>query len=1037
MGNLEEYSKKIEIFCKNNQYKEAIQYALKTKTIYAGKHNYLGVIYYDLGAIYKEIGDFSLALEYTSEAKKIFESIYESRHPNIANIYINLGAIYRSLGNFPSALEYTLKAKEICENIYKPGHTYISVCYINLGDIYQKLKNLPLALEYTLKAKEIFENIDKGNHLRIRIAIYKNLSEIYLILDDLPLTLKYALKAKDIQEEFYDDKDSELAISYSDIGEIYRILENFSLSLEYNLKAKEIFEIIHEGNHFKLATTNNSLGRVYASIGDLHLALKYTLKAKEIFENINKGNHSGMAACYANLGGTYLKLGNSSLAHEYTLKAKEIFENINEANDSNIVACYINLSAIYQDSGDLVLAIEYALQAKRIFENIYEMNHSSLATIYNNLAALYKGSGDLHLSLEYASKAKDIFEVLYEKNHSSLGTIYANLGNLCQTLRYYPKALQYNLRSKEIREAIYKSTHYDLAYAYINLALTYGSLRTPKESYHYMGKAYDIYIHNRKINFSYISTKQKLAHNKNNKVFINNFINISYYYFNKLAEENNVDKQIQVIETAFNNWLQFKGSISDFENIITILYNQIEDKEIKELIEKREELRKRLSALYHTKEEDEKKLEIQRKIIEEIDEEIREIENTLSKASSILSDELSLEKITYKDLAPALKEDDLYIDYAYIDSSYYIFTLNYKEEINFFLIDEETSNSIGKNVEEYREHIKEVTNNKNAIPDDRKISKDILYKLYQLLIQDYSFFEEKKRYILSLDGPLAYIPFEALYDGQKYLIERKSISYVPSGKEFARLIRNKSNDSEDIVVFANPNFDEEITIQTPKDKNGEGTIRSLSELCELGEEPFPQLPGTEDELEAIDDALYPEKVISFSKEKATKELFIQTTNTKILHCATHAFFLDCPNTDNPLLKIGIAFSGANVLLKDGSRPHVATGLELVSMKLKGTDLVVLSACDSATGDSKNSEGIMGLNKAFIQAGAKSVVASLWKANDQQTALFFEHAYKLIYKEIDEENETINYHEIIRSSKIKFIRDNKHSILWAGFTFSGV
>jgi len=114
------------------------------------------------------------------------------------------------------------------------------------------------------------------------------------------------------------------------------------------------------------------------------------------------------------------------------------------------------------------------------------------------------------------------------------------------------------------------------------------------------------------------------------------------------------------------------------------------------------------------------------------------------------------------------------------------------------------------------------------------------------------------------------------------------------------------------------------------------------------------------------------------------------------------------------------------------------------MKLQGTEMVVLSACETAAGDIQHSEGIAGLNKAFIQAGAKSVVASLWEANDKQTANFFSLVYQELSDELDSEytakenNEAYNidYARLIRHAKLKFIRDDMHPVFWSGFVFNG-
>ena len=113
---------------------------------------------------------------------------------------------------------------------------------------------------------------------------------------------------------------------------------------------------------------------------------------------------------------------------------------------------------------------------------------------------------------------------------------------------------------------------------------------------------------------------------------------------------------------------------------------------------------------------------------------------------------------------------------------------------------------------------------------------------------------------------------------------------------------------------------------TEEGKETHRSFRSLEELCKLGNKPFRPLRGTAMELDAIQEIIPEEELITYVQAEATKENFLKVTNTKILHCATHGFFLNCPDTENPLLKVGIAFSGANIIKEDGSINKVSVSV---------------------------------------------------------------------------------------------------------------
>ena len=94
------------------------------------------------------------------------------------------------------------------------------------------------------------------------------------------------------------------------------------------------------------------------------------------------------------------------------------------------------------------------------------------------------------------------------------------------------------------------------------------------------------------------------------------------------------------------------------------------------------------------------------------------------------------------------------------------------------------------------------------------------------------------------------------------------------------------------------------------------------------------------------------------------------------------------NMENPLLRSGIALSGANLLAKgeldEQSDDGLVTAMEVSGMDLRNTDLVVLSACDTGVGETSKGQGVIGLRRAFQQAGARSLVMSLWKIPDKET-----------------------------------------------------
>jgi CHAT domain-containing protein len=151
-----------------------------------------------------------------------------------------------------------------------------------------------------------------------------------------------------------------------------------------------------------------------------------------------------------------------------------------------------------------------------------------------------------------------------------------------------------------------------------------------------------------------------------------------------------------------------------------------------------------------------------------------------------------------------------------------------------------------------------------------------------------------------------------------------------------------------------------------------------------------------------------------------------------LHLATHGFFLANASQkwENPLLRSGLAMAGANVR-KSGNDDGILTAFEVAALDLWGTKLVVLSACETGNGEVKNGEGVFGLRRALVLAGAETQVSSLWKADDLVTR-------KLMEKFYDNLNKGIGRAEALRKAQLEILRGggSPAPYYWANFICIG-
>ena len=163
------------------------------------------------------------------------------------------------------------------------------------------------------------------------------------------------------------------------------------------------------------------------------------------------------------------------------------------------------------------------------------------------------------------------------------------------------------------------------------------------------------------------------------------------------------------------------------------------------------------------------------------------------------------------------------------------------------------------------------------------------------------------------------------------------------------------------------------------------------------------LPGTKSEIEGIQTALSNKKVRvqTYTSSAANEESFkaLSGTRQNILHIATHGFYwADSTNID-PMERSGLLFAGANMTLSghsdrlpEGVQDGILTAKEISTLDLRETDIVVLSACETAQGVITG-EGVFGLQRAFKMAGAKTIMMTLWKVNDDATQLLMNFFYR--------------------------------------------
>jgi CHAT domain-containing protein len=285
---------------------------------------------------------------------------------------------------------------------------------------------------------------------------------------------------------------------------------------------------------------------------------------------------------------------------------------------------------------------------------------------------------------------------------------------------------------------------------------------------------------------------------------------------------------------------------------------------------------------------------------------------------------------------------------------------------------------------------------------------------------------------ISADSVLAQLPFVELAtaDGTS-LVDRCAISFVESARQLA---------SDDDKVSADRAPNPPVVIGSPDyDLGGSG-----------GFAWFDDLAGVEEELDCVAEILGVPPIVGKS---ATEIRFKQICRPQVLHIATHGFYISAraaeesdatlqianrwealATLESPLLRSGLALAGINPwlnghMVRTGEQDGILTAEDVLEMDLEGTEIAVLSACETGVGDAQSGQGVFGLRRAFAIAGARAMVVSLWKVSDEATLALMLAFYRYL-------GDGMSKAEALRQAQLDLRKSRSDPFEWAAFICLG-
>jgi CHAT domain-containing protein/predicted negative regulator of RcsB-dependent stress response len=797
-------------------------------------------------------------------------------------------------------------------------------------------------------------------------------------------------------------------ITKTNLGFLFFNQGRNDLALESLQQAMQHFEEANASTSIEASMTLAHLGQIYKSTGkheqaeeQLQMALTYRLAKLKPDDEL-------IAASYNDLGIVYTNVDNDK-ALTYYEKALAIYERIHGKEHLKIALSNINIGINYQLLqlyGDAVNNFENAL---RILEKVYPQPHPQKAFVLYNLGDVYKSMKNVNAATGYYEKALKMFQESYGAKHPEVARVYNAIGNIELAANRFDKAL-FNYQ-KALQSNISDFTNDDidvnppLKTFYHGYVLLY-TLMFKAQAYEarHLGKTLKFSDLTRALRTlqlcdTLIDKLRQQSTNENDKMALGAIANEVYADGVRVAYEaaQKALHKKEPLEQAFYFAEKSKSAalldaISDsdaksFAGIPADLLN--EEKDLKASIAL---IAQKLSQK-PTHEEEKYLRETAFNLNRQYESFVKTLE---SKYPQYFNLKFNAASPSIRDVQSLLNDNTAVLSY-FIDeknSRLYIFKITSDQ---YKLTEQGLPADFDKFITAFRNGIYfneiQTYNRSGQTLGKLLIPKGISKNVTDLVILP--------------TGRLGIIPFEALlmtksefdYTNLPYLLKRFSVRYEFSAGLLLQKSKQPKNQESSIFLCAPVNFPEK--------------------------EKLNDLPGTESEVQEISQLFASRNLKNavYTRDKADEQLVKSDglKNFSVLHFATHGVV---DERDPELSRIFLQNSSQ---AEDG---NLFAG-EIYNLELDA-NLVTLSACQTGLGKISKGEGVIGLSRALVYAGAKNIIVSFWSVADESTAELMKDFYKNLL-----ETKT-SYSQNLRAAKLGLIRSANYSApyYWAPFILVG-
>ena len=807
------------------------------------------------------------------------------------------------------------------------------------------------------------EHMDVGESLANLAELYHQHGDYGRAVPLLQRSLGIYEKSLGPEHPFVATVVSNLAVLYADKGDYARAEPLLQRSLAINEK-------VLGPEHRAVATMLGNLASLYIDKGD-YVRAEPLLQRSIAVAKKSQGPAHDVAFLLINLGGVYLEKGDYARAEPLFQQSLGIYEKALGPEHPSVAYSLNNLARVYQATGDHTRAEPNFQRALRIWEKELGPDHPNVALLLKNLATFYRDKNDFARAEPLFRRALAIFEKASGPDHPLVALTLTGLAILYRMKHDDARAAPLLQRALAAREKSLGPEHPLTAIALNNLADLHLAQNDVPAALEEKRRAASIADRNAVRELAVGADEQRRAYMATLRMPTHSIISLHLQAAPDVREAK---------ELALQTILRRKGLVLDaMANSFAMLRERLGAAD-----QSRYDEWVSLGAQYSTLAQrgpGKRPLDEYRATLKALDDERQKIENELSFRSKEL--QAQLRPITIAEVQAVIPKGAALVELfryqpfmakeARIEASfgparYVAYVLPHAGEATYADLGEAAP---------IEDAVKALRNALSRAATDPKPAASNLYGLVMAPIQ--KLLGTTRHVYLSPDGALNLVPFDAMMDEHgRHLVETHAITYLQSGRDLVRM-GNPTSPRENSAVFAGPAYD-------AGDANGPRAQRQFTPLrysADEGRTIGALLAGTR----------------TLEGPAATEVAFKALHGPKILHVSTHGFFdrdmatlhaatREDPDAkprwiENALLYSGLAFAGAN-RGGAGKDDGLLTALEASQLDLRGTKLVVLSACNTGMGQAENGEGVYGLRRAFSIAGAETVVMSLWQVDARAT-----------------------------------------------------